>query len=54
MQAETAVESMKRLITNNTGSGGTLNTDALATALLNYRNTPDRGSKLSPAQILFA
>ena len=54
LRAETAVKSMKRLITNNSGRSGTLNTDKLAAALLNYRNTPDRDTNLSPAQILYA
>ena len=54
LRAETAVKSMKRLITENTGPSGTLNTDALATALLTYRNTPDRDTKRSPAQVLYA
>ena len=54
LRAETAVKSMKRLITNNTGVSGTLNTNKVAAALLSYRNTPDRDTGLSPAQILFA
>ena len=52
--AETAVKSMKRLIANNTGRSGSLNTDSFMSALLNYRNTPDRDTRLSPAKILFA
>ena len=54
LRSETAVKSMKRLIATNTGPGGSLNTDDLAIALLNYRNTPDRDTKRSPAQILYA
>ena len=54
LRAETAVKSIKRLISNNTGRSGSLNTDALAAALLTYRNTPDRDTGMSPAQILFA
>ena len=45
---------MKRLIADNIGARGTLQTDAFTLAILNYRNTPDRDSGLSPAQILFA
>ena len=54
LRAETAVKSMKRLIMANTGSGGTLDTDKFAAAMLMYRNTPDRDTGLSPAQVLYA
>lgn len=54
LRAEMAVKSMKRLNSNNTGRSGTLNTNSLAAALLNYRNTPDRDTGLSPAQIIYA
>ena len=54
LRAETCVKSMKRLIANNTGHGGSLDTDAMAAALLQYRNTPDRDTGLSPAQVLYA
>ena len=54
LRSETAVKSMKRLISSNTGPGGTLKTDALAAALLVYRNTPDRDTRRSPSQILYA
>ena len=54
LHAETCVKSMKRLIASNTGAGGTLDTDALTAALLQYRNTPDRDTGLSPAQVLYA
>ena len=52
--AETAVKSMKRLLHNNTGISGSLNTNTFMAALLNYRNTPDRDTGLSPSQILYA
>ena len=54
LRAETAVKTVKRLISSNTGRSGSLNTDSLVAALLQYRNTPDRDTGLSPAQILFA
>ena len=54
LRAETAVKSMKRLIARNIDTKGSLDTDNLSLALLQYRNTPDRDTGLSPAQILFA
>ena len=54
LREETAVKSMKRLVTANTGPGGTLNTDSFASALMTYRNTPDRDTGLSPSPVLFA
>ena len=54
MRAETAVKSVKRILSDNLGPSGTLDTDKVAASLLNYRNTPDRDTSLSPAQILFA
>ena len=54
LRAETGVKSVKRLITSNTGPGGSLDSDAFARALLTYRNTPDRDTGVSPAQVLFA
>ena len=53
LRAETGVKSMKRLIARNTGVRGSLDTDSLAMALLQYRNTPDRDTGRSPAQVLF-
>ena len=51
--AEVAVKTMKRLITNNTGGKGDLDTDAVQRAVLQYRNTPDPDTKISPAMCVF-
>ena len=52
-RAEVAVKSGKRMIMSNVGSGGTLDTDRVARALLQHRNCPDPTTELSPAQIVF-
>ena len=52
-RAEVAVKSAKRMIRDSVGPGGTLDTDALARALLAHRNTPDSATGLSPAQVIF-
>jgi len=52
-RAEIGVKSAKRLITDNTGPYGELDTDKFQRAILQYRNPPDQDTKLSPAMILF-
>ena len=52
-RAEIGVKTMKRLLADNTGPGGSLNTDKVLRALLQYRNTPDPDTGLSPAEIIF-
>ena len=44
---------MKRLLRDNIGLSGTLDTAKFSRALLTLRNTPDRDTKESPAQVLF-
>ena len=51
-RAEAAVKTMKRLIMENTGKGGNIDSDKIAVALLQYRNTPLKGENKSPAQLL--
>jgi hypothetical protein len=41
------------MIRDNTGQSGSLDNDLFARALLNYRNTPCRDTKLSPAEIIY-
>ena len=52
-RAEAAVKSMKRLLMSHTDANGCIDTEAVAAGLLQYRNTPDPQSSLSPAQIVF-
>ena len=52
-RAELAVKSTKRLIEDNVGPNGELDTDKFLRAILIKRNTPDPTSKLSPAEIVF-
>ena len=52
-RAEIGVKSIKRLLADNTGSDGNLETNAFQRAILQYRNAPDRDTKLSPAMCVF-
>ena len=52
-RAELGVKTAKRLIINNTNGDGSLDNDRFHRALLQYRNTPDRETKISPATCIF-
>ena len=50
-RAEAAVKTAKRILRENTGGGGSLDSDKTAFAILQYLNTPLRGIDKSPAQL---
>ena len=52
-RAEIGVKTIKRMITSNTSPTGELDTDAFRVAMLQYRNTPDPETKVSPAVSVF-
>ena len=52
-RAEVGVKSAKRIIRDNVGPNGNLNTNRIVRALLAHRNSPDPITKVSPAQIVF-
>ena len=52
-RAEIGVKTVKRMLMDNTGPNGELDTDAFQRAILQYRNTPDRDTKLLPAMCVF-
>ena len=52
-RAETAVKTCKRLLMENMDSQGDLDTDTFGRAMLEYRNTPNSETRLSPAQVVF-
>ena len=52
-RAELAVKSGKRMLRENVGPNGELHTDKFLRAMLQYRNTPQPDTRLSPAQVVF-
>ena len=47
------MKTMKRLLMDNTGTNGALNGDEFMAAILQYRNTPDSATGISPAMYTF-
>ena len=52
-RAELGVKSCKRMLMDNTGPNGETDLDKFQRAMLQYRNTPDQDTGLSPAQMIF-
>ena len=52
-RAEAAVKTAKCIIQENPASNGSLNTDRVAKAIMQYCNTPLPGMSRSPTKILF-
>ena len=52
-RAELGVKTCKRMLMDNTGPNGEINLDKFQRGILQYRNTPDRDTGLSPAQMIF-
>ena len=52
-RAELGVKSMKRLIRENTNGDRSISNNRFLQTLMTYRNTPDRDTSLSPAQVIF-
>ena len=52
-RAELAVKTGKRLLRENMSLAGSLNTDKVMRAVMQYRNTPIPELRMSPAQIVF-
>ena len=51
--AEGAVKAAKRMLRDNTGAFGTLNTDKFLAALLTHRNKPDPNTSMSSSDVVF-
>lgn len=52
-RAESAVKTMKRILTTNISQSGSLDTESVVKALLLHRNTPAPDMGISPAELLF-
>ena len=52
-RAKVGLKTIKWLITGNFGRDGAINIDAFQAAIVQYQNTPDPTTKMSPAMCLF-
>ena len=53
LRAELGVKNVKQLLCENVDSDGGINNSQMAAALLTFKNTPDRDTKMSPAEYVF-
>ena len=51
--AELGVKQVKRMLRTNVGAYGTADTAKLSRAILHIRNSPDRDTRVLPAEALF-
>ena len=52
-RAEVGVKTVKRILHDNIDPDGDINNSRFLVAILQYKNTPDRDMKLSPAEVVF-
>ena len=52
-RAELGVKDVKRLLRENVDSDGGINNSRMTAALLTFKNTPDRDTRMSPAELVF-
>ena len=53
LRAELGVKDVKRLLCENVDSDGGINNSWMTAALLTFKNTPDRNTRMSPAEYVF-
>ena len=53
LRAELGVKDVKRLLRENIDSDGGINNSRMTAALLTFKNTPDRDTRMSPAEYVF-
>ena len=53
LRAELGVKDVKRLLRENVDSDGDINNSRMTAALLTFKNTPDRDTRMSPAEYVF-
>ena len=53
LRAELGVKDVKRMLRENVDSDGSINNSRMTAALLTYKNTPDRDTRMSPAEYVF-
>ena len=52
-RAEVGVKTIKRMLRDNIDADGDISNSRFLAAILQYKNTPDRDTKLSPLDLVF-